>query len=594
MTESANDIDIIDIYPTAPVVFGATLTFSYPLGRSAGSYTQDNAALHVRATNTSFSDVAVTYGTSSMTLTYNGATIPAGSKVSLQVELTTGITVTGFYDVLDYGVVADGVTDSTTALQAIISAAEAAGGGEVLLPAGTIIHTGLTVRGPIKIRGAGRDLTSLKLKTGSNTDNITVTPVDQSDPLWIEFCDFMIDGNKSGQSAGSGVYFPTLGTGYGQAAYMRFMIVKQCKEHGVEVQSNRNAGGFYNCGFRENDLDGLYVSTSGDFRSEGCSFAGNGRYGVNLIAPFAMFFDKCYSYSNTNVGVNIQSTSQECFWIGGSIDRNYNHGVSIVGGNDTAAIRGFKFMGTVFYENSNGATGTYSDIKVNNAVGGVAFIGCHFLRSAGDNPKYVIETAGTATNIAWIANSYESVTAGNEPWLTDLTNDEADLLVVADPYLDGRSTKNQVYRNSNPLIELYETDASSNQKRWRLDAETSELRGRLLSDDGVSSSRWLTVQRSAHSVTNVFLGGSGTADAGLVVISTASGVNKLAATGSTTGNAVSLGASGSDSNIDIAITPKGTGNVKMGTWTSNADAAVNGYVTIKDAAGNSRKLATIA
>lgn len=51
---------------------------------------------------------------------------------------------------------------------------------------------------------------------------------------------------------------------------------------------------------------------------------------------------------------------------------------------------------------------------------------------------------------------------------------------------------------------------------------------------------------------------------------------------------------GSATNIDVQLTPKGTGNVRFGTFTSNADAPVNGYITIKDAAGNTRKLATIA
>ena len=51
---------------------------------------------------------------------------------------------------------------------------------------------------------------------------------------------------------------------------------------------------------------------------------------------------------------------------------------------------------------------------------------------------------------------------------------------------------------------------------------------------------------------------------------------------------------GSDTNIDLRLTPQGTGNVRFGTWTSNADAPVNGYITIKDASGNTRKLATIA
>lgn len=46
--------------------------------------------------------------------------------------------------------------------------------------------------------------------------------------------------------------------------------------------------------------------------------------------------------------------------------------------------------------------------------------------------------------------------------------------------------------------------------------------------------------------------------------------------------------------LDLILSGKGTGVVRFGTWTTNADVAVNGYITIKDAAGNTRKLATIA
>ena len=58
--------------------------------------------------------------------------------------------------------------------------------------------------------------------------------------------------------------------------------------------------------------------------------------------------------------------------------------------------------------------------------------------------------------------------------------------------------------------------------------------------------------------------------------------------------AVRLNAEGASSNIDVFLATKGTGVLRFGTWTSNADAAVNGYVTIKDAGGTTRKLATIA
>ena len=63
---------------------------------------------------------------------------------------------------------------------------------------------------------------------------------------------------------------------------------------------------------------------------------------------------------------------------------------------------------------------------------------------------------------------------------------------------------------------------------------------------------------------------------------------------------VPLAVEGSSTNIDLRLIPKGTGAVRLGTvvrfgsFTSNADAPINGYVTIVDDAGNTRKLATIA
>jgi hypothetical protein len=72
-------------------------------------------------------------------------------------------------------------------------------------------------------------------------------------------------------------------------------------------------------------------------------------------------------------------------------------------------------------------------------------------------------------------------------------------------------------------------------------------------------------------------------------------VNFLRAYGTNSGAGLAvLDALGADTNISIRLAPKGTGTVQFGTWTSNADAAVNGYVTITDSSGNTRKLATIA
>jgi hypothetical protein len=73
-----------------------------------------------------------------------------------------------------------------------------------------------------------------------------------------------------------------------------------------------------------------------------------------------------------------------------------------------------------------------------------------------------------------------------------------------------------------------------------------------------------------------------------------SAVNYLDASGSATGTGPALSAQGSDANIDIIFTPKGTtGNVRFGTHTGTADTAVSGYIEIKDSGGTIRKLAVI-
>ena len=91
---------------------------------------------------------------------------------------------------------------------------------------------------------------------------------------------------------------------------------------------------------------------------------------------------------------------------------------------------------------------------------------------------------------------------------------------------------------------------------------------------GVTSIAPSFLSQGADTNINFVLAAKGTGNVGLYtgsgsvgaffVIHTASGVNWLQVTGSATGNAVSVGAGGSDTNIDIALTPKGTGIVRLG------------------------------
>lgn len=61
-----------------------------------------------------------------------------------------------------------------------------------------------------------------------------------------------------------------------------------------------------------------------------------------------------------------------------------------------------------------------------------------------------------------------------------------------------------------------------------------------------------------------------------------------------TGSPIQIVADGEDTNIDIHLVPKGSAFVRFGQWTGQGDQAINGYIAIKDAAGNIRKIPTIA
>jgi hypothetical protein len=74
-----------------------------------------------------------------------------------------------------------------------------------------------------------------------------------------------------------------------------------------------------------------------------------------------------------------------------------------------------------------------------------------------------------------------------------------------------------------------------------------------------------------------------------VVANRASTVNWVQAQGNTAGNPPSFTADGSDTNIDLSLIPKGTGNVRFGTYTGTV-LTPTGYVEIKDAGGTIRRL----
>jgi hypothetical protein len=97
-----------------------------------------------------------------------------------------------------------------------------------------------------------------------------------------------------------------------------------------------------------------------------------------------------------------------------------------------------------------------------------------------------------------------------------------------------------------------------------------------------------------------FAGGGSTSTQAFRVLTTnaANTGNLIQVQGAAAGSSPSIqaisGSNGSDANIDLTLTPKGTGNVRFGTYTASMALTVQGYIEIKDSGGTVRKLAVIA
>ena len=71
-------------------------------------------------------------------------------------------------------------------------------------------------------------------------------------------------------------------------------------------------------------------------------------------------------------------------------------------------------------------------------------------------------------------------------------------------------------------------------------------------------------------------------------------VNRVQATSNNTGAPPQVSAAGTDTNIDLLLSAKGTGNIRIGTHSAITTETLSGFITVKDTAGNVRKLAVIS
>lgn len=223
------------------------------------------------------------------------------------------------YNVKDFGAVGDGSHDDTAAISAAMSAASS--GGEVHFPGGTFISGNQTLLANVFLRGAGPSATTLKLKSGANTDllsaqtgsiNLSAASGVGSIGTLYNFgvCDITLDGNKAGQS--SGTSYPLRFYGYGYI--FENLRVKNGRSGGILSDWNGGSNSPGNdamdaqwINVKVHDCGGIGVEIGGphDTQVVNCLSFLNDSHGFH-IAPNAtgMLFVNCHAWGTPQTGVH--------------------------------------------------------------------------------------------------------------------------------------------------------------------------------------------------------------------------------------------------------------------------------------------------
>lgn len=312
------------------------------------------------------------------------------------------------FNVTNYGAVGDGVTDDTAALQAAIDAAFAAGGGEVVIPAGTFIISGtgdptdgcLEIKSNVTISGQGMGVTTLKLADGYDgkvTGMVRSAYGEETHDFGMN--NLTLDGNRDNTTGKVDGWFNGFAPdkeGHDSNVLLDSVEIKDCSGYGFDPHEQTINLTISNSVSHGNGLDGFVA----DYQSQGAFINNmaydNDRHGFNIVTSthdFALTGN--VAYDNGGAGIVVQR---------GSEDRDLVTNVVITGGQ----VYGNAAEG-VLVKMSTDITVQGLDIHDNGSAGirlygstGVKVLGnsIHDNAQAGGVPEVIIQSYDDTTGVS--------------------------------------------------------------------------------------------------------------------------------------------------------------------------------------------------
>ena len=335
--------------------------------------------------------------------------------------------------VKDFGAVGNGVTDDTAAIQAAYNCV-AAVHGILHFPEGNYICSGLDLgTGSLSCtfqgdaydgKGAIGNISQITLKNNSNRSLFTILAINE---YRHTFKNLVFIGNKDNQTSGGYLIhvndnIPSIG--YRTGIQLEDVHFVNGYSGGLYVGRNRGANVLnqvttYNCGTTAND-HGIYINSYDVFMSD-CHLGNSFGYGLYADFTSQLQIFGCNTYFNKAGGVYIGNNVVEMSYLGGTIDRNEKHGLTLVARTD-ANWEGIRlFSGIQFLGNSSSANNVYSDVSVEGADIDTKFIGCSWQRqpAVAAYPKHYIYFNNSSASVGIIGSRFATLVPG---YITSLTN----------------------------------------------------------------------------------------------------------------------------------------------------------------------------